>query len=649
MAIKGVIHRRKLLALIVCGIALAAAGNLVSAATGRGARATAAAVFGKTVDVAPVSGTVFVQRPGGPSLPLHTETQIPLRTVLDARAGTVQVTSATAAAGPSRTGTFMGAVFRVLQGNGGVTQMRFVNEDFSDCTRATAARIRRHRPYRAYATADTGFVVIAHDATSTPAAGSATWQVSDECDGTRTTPKTGAVVLAVQQQRRTLYRGTTAVDFCHPAAARADYCLRVDSFESKGDFSFGVLRRGTPVPYQLCLSRRGGPARCTPYGMTYNPGIRYSVGVVECDQTLSSGTFLARWRVGGHPLGVPLTFTSTGPHRGSQGFCYNYPIPRFGQWMAAIRAQGVVDISSPGTKPLPLLTSRRIPAGSVIDARRGTVVLTVETSRAGGVAEGTFSEGQFSVHQPGRQQGLAILRLVGGSFAMCAGRAPDSTVRHLLSTNRAVFGTAGYNSTGAGFRVVGRYASVVGHGRIEWVTADECDGTQSRPVGAGAISVTNAFQSSVVNSGEDELDACSGPGPSPTYCLHVLSEPDGGTWGFGLGLARGVKQYDLCMSGPDGSDHCYAAAMTPDSHGRGIGDVTCSLNQGPGQYAVGWFLGTHELGTPLRFNAMQAVVPQLPAINCMLGTPPDSRLRRSVGVHGAAPRRLTSTEALRRP
>ncbi|MBV8999230.1 MAG: hypothetical protein JO304_09235 [Solirubrobacterales bacterium] len=270
----------------------------------------------------------------------------------------------------------------------------------------------------------------------------------------------------------------------------------------------------------------------------------------------------------------------------------------------------------------------------------------METSRAGGIAAGTFGGGQFSVHQPGLRHGLAVLRLVGGSFAGCAGRAPNTTVRRLLSTNQAVFGTAGYISTGAGFRVAGRYASAVGHGPIEWFTADECDGTRSGPIGAGQISVNDAFQTSAVSSGEDELDSCSSAGPNPTFCVRVLSEPTGETWGFGVGLAQGVKQYNLCISGPNGSNPCYGAPMTPGADGRGIGNVTCSLNQGPGEYAVGWFLGTHELGAPLRFSATQAILPQLPAINCVLGTPTDSRARRSAPLRLAASSRLRSAEAL---
>ncbi len=651
MAIEDLARHWKL-ALLVLALALAAVATVGSAATGASDKAMAAPVFGHSVDVAPVSGTVFVRRPGKPSLPLRTESQIPLGSVLDAQAGTVQVTSASAPTGSNHVGTFTGATFKVLQTKhgGGLTQMRFFGEDFSDCAKASAAKIRHHRRYRAYAAADTDFVMMARDANSTPAAGTVAWQVSDECDGTRTIPKTGAIVLATPEQRRKLIPGTTAVDFCHPPTAHPDYCLRVDSYPSADDFSFGVLRRGKPVPYQLCLSRRGRPGRCVQYSMAYIPRIRGSLGVVECDRTLPSGTFAARWRVAGHPLGVPLTLTSLGlPHRAARGSCYNYPIARFRQVAAVFPGRGKVYVSAPGAKAERLLAPGLVPVGSVIDARQGELNLSVETTPSGGSAIGGFSGGTFSIGQPRGPSGLALVRLVGGSFARCGSSAPDSTVRQLFSTNLAVFGASGYLTTGAGFRVAGRYASAVGHGPIAWSTADECDGTRSLPVKAGQISVSDAFQSSSVSFGEDELDSCSGTGPNPTYCLHVLSEPTRETWGFGLGLARGVKQYNLCIHGPNGSNPCYGAPMTPDGHGRATGNVTCSLNQGPGEYAVGWFLGTHELGAPLRFDATQAIVPQLPAINCVLGTPPDSRARRPVPMRLSASRRPLWTKALTHP
>ncbi|MBV9944628.1 MAG: hypothetical protein JO262_21065 [Solirubrobacterales bacterium] len=651
MAIEDVAHRWKLafLAFALCG---AVAGDLVSAATGTSAEAPPAPVFGKSVDVAPVSGTVFVQRPGKPSLPLRTQSQIPLGSVLDAQTGTVQVTSATAPTGSTRVGTFAGAVFEVLQGkhDGGVTQMRFVREGFSDCAKASAAKIRHHRRYRAYAAADTGFVMMARDASSTPSTGRATWQVGDECDGTRTTPKTGAVTVAIPEQRRTLYPGTSAVDFCQPQNAPTDYCLRVDSFPSKDDFSFGVLRRGKPVPYQLCVSRPGRAGRCAPYRMAYIPRISRSLGVVECDRTLPEGTLLARWRVGGRPLGVPLTFASLGLPRGAAaGSCFNYPIARFRQTAAVFPGRGKVYVSAPGTKAVRLLAPRLVPVGSVIDARQGQLNLSLETTPQGGAAIGSFSGGAFRIEQPRSGNRLALLRLLGGSFARCASSAPDAQVRQLISTNLAVFGASGYVATAAGFRVAGRYASAVGHGPTTWLTADECDGTRSRPGKSGQILVSDAFRSSPVSSGEDELDRCSSTGPKPAYCVYVLSEPDRGIWGFGLGLARSVKQYNLCISGPNGSNPCYAAPMTPGARGRGIGDVTCTLNQGPGQYAVGWFLGTHEVGAPLRFSATQAIVAQLPAITCVLGTPTDSRAGRSVPRHLSASGHPESTQALRRP
>jgi hypothetical protein len=633
------------LALVAFAVTVAAACGVVSAATRATSRAMAAAVFGKSVDVVPVSGKVLVRVPGKRSLPLRTQSQIPLGSLLDARAGTVRVISASGRADATRVGDFGGALFRVLQGSndGGVTQMRLAGEDFSDCGGAAAAKIRHHRRWRAYADAEVGFSVRARNASSTTTTGRATWRVSDECDGTRTTANTGAVVLTTPERHRVLYPGSSAVDFCHPPqTTRPQYCLRVDSLPSADSFAFGLLLRGRQARYQLCVSRIGGLGRCAGYPMTYVSRITAAVGVVECDRTLPSGKFLARWRIGGHQLGVPLSFTSIGVrHRAAPGSCYNYPVARFGQSVAAIPLSGTVYVSAPGQKTGRLVSPRLFPVGSVVDARHGELALSVATNRRGGGALGHFFGGTFRVQQPASRGGLAVLRLVGGNFATCANSAPDTTVRQLFSTNLAVFGALGYMSTGAGFRVAGRYASAVGSGPIAWSTADECDGTRTLPVERGQISVSDAFQSSSVSFGEDELDSCSSTGSKPSFCLHVLAEPAQDTWGFGLGLQRGVKQYSLCISGPNRSSPCYGAPMTVENIRRGIGNVTCILNEGPGGYAVAWFLGTHELGAPLTFSATRAIVPQVPTISCVTGTPTHARrsraLRRSFGLTPANP------------
>jgi streptogramin lyase len=120
-----------------------------------------------------------------------------------------------------------------------------------------------------------------------------------------------------------------------------------------------------------------------------------------------------------------------------------------------------------------------LPIGSFIDARSGTVSLTMAMSnnRTQTVAVG---HGRFTIAQPRSKHGLTYLNLAGGSFAACAAHATTNAhlarvarktaksthvVRQLWSKdNHGQFQTHGHNSV----------ATVRG---TEWITEDRCDGT----------------------------------------------------------------------------------------------------------------------------------------------------------------------------
>ena len=73
-------------------------------------------VFAKTVRLAPVSGTVLIRIPGAPDfIELRSAETVPVGTVIDARAGTVRLTSATAPPTKLQTGNFFLGRFQVLQ------------------------------------------------------------------------------------------------------------------------------------------------------------------------------------------------------------------------------------------------------------------------------------------------------------------------------------------------------------------------------------------------------------------------------------------------------------------------------------------------------------------------------------------------------
>jgi hypothetical protein len=103
-----------------CGSSHAPAPTRVADTTGAGAGKAVAQpttpVFAKTVRLAPVNGTVLIRIPGAPDfIELRSAETVPIGTVIDVRAGTVQLTSATAPPTKLQTGNFFLGRFQVVQ------------------------------------------------------------------------------------------------------------------------------------------------------------------------------------------------------------------------------------------------------------------------------------------------------------------------------------------------------------------------------------------------------------------------------------------------------------------------------------------------------------------------------------------------------
>ncbi len=148
---------------------------------------------------------------------------------------------------------------------------------------------------------------------------------------------------------------------------------------------------------------------------------------------------------------------------------------------------------------VPLTALANLATGSQIDARTGSVSMTVAAPDNGGVQPlGTFGGGVFSITQSssGAAQGLTTLRLIEGAFPGAPSYAscpkPKKTKKNkkkkiapvshrvlqtLHAADRGTFQTRGRYSTG-----IGTYAA--------WDTIDRCDGTLTT-VYRGNVSVTD--------------------------------------------------------------------------------------------------------------------------------------------------------------
>jgi hypothetical protein len=177
-------------------------GAALSAAAGRPA-------LGTSVVIAPLQGTIKIKVPGAADYTtLAAGDSVPVGTVIDARHGTIRLTSAVRG-GTTQSGEFRGALFAVRQARtgGGMTDLVLRGEDFAHCPRTpmrvgvrAAATASSRPPMRRLWSRDKGGRFRTHGRNSVAAVRGTAWVTTDTCAGTRTTVSEGAV--AVRDTRR---------------------------------------------------------------------------------------------------------------------------------------------------------------------------------------------------------------------------------------------------------------------------------------------------------------------------------------------------------------------------------------------------------------------------------------------------------------
>ena len=200
-------------------------------------------VIGKEVNVSLVRGKVFVRLPHGGGdgaggstnpgfVPLTQARQLPIGSQVDARAGTIQLVTASARAGTEQTGVFGGAVFGLAQSTKGpqkgLTSLSLLEGAFlgapsyancrarpaHDGARGTAAALNGRVLQLLHATAKGRFQTRGRYSAAT-VRGTA-WDTTDRCDGTLTRVRRGTVVVNDFVRHKTV-----AVQAGHTYLARA--------------------------------------------------------------------------------------------------------------------------------------------------------------------------------------------------------------------------------------------------------------------------------------------------------------------------------------------------------------------------------------------------------------------------------------------
>ncbi|HEV3229606.1 MAG TPA: hypothetical protein VGY97_09040 [Solirubrobacteraceae bacterium] len=180
------------------------------------------------------------------------------------------------------------------------------------------------------------------------------------------------------------------------------------------------------------------------------------------------------------------------------------PRPVLGRSVVLAHLVDGVSVKVPGGRGFsPLSQFRRIPVGSIIDARRGKLRLTSAAGTGGGGSapgaptaasqrqSGVFWGGVFKVTQTASRRPETDLTLVGGNFAACRAASPRAAraARSPRSQRSVVVRSLWGRDRHSAFRTHGRNSVATVRG-TEWLTQDRCDGTRTQ-VSDGAVSVRN--------------------------------------------------------------------------------------------------------------------------------------------------------------
>jgi hypothetical protein len=194
--------------------------------------------LGKTAWVRPVTGLVLIKPPPGKQfpaavdgsaqaalskgsgfVPLTEQRQIPLGTQVDARRGSLLLSTATTTPGKSQLGTFGGSVFKITQDstglNKGLTTLILIEGAFPGAPSFSTCAGRQADPRTAHAAVSAAVLQTLHARDrhghfrtrgrfSAGTVRGTVWDTVDRCDGTLTAVRRGAVVVTDFGLRKTV-------------------------------------------------------------------------------------------------------------------------------------------------------------------------------------------------------------------------------------------------------------------------------------------------------------------------------------------------------------------------------------------------------------------------------------------------------------
>jgi len=303
--------------------------------------------------------------------------------------------------------------------------------------------------FRVVATSQSGTTAGADQAftTSLAAPGAATVAATDLSAAAATlhgtvNPRNAATAYRFEWGATTAYGQTTPATRVGGAADLGDHDVAAP---------IGGLAAGTTYHYRVVAESAGGIA--------YGPDDSFT-------------TAPAAGRPGAAPL--PRDSDSVSP-----------PRPQLGRTAVASVAEGTIRVRVPGTSTLVALRAdQEIPSGSIIDARRGTLVLQNAVTAGGRTQQASFRGAMFKFSLSRRERGLVDVRLEQAPSG-CGGRGAKSLARAARAP--APGGTLWARDKRGRYRTHGRNSVATVRG-TEWTTTETCSGTVTRVI-QGAVAV----------------------------------------------------------------------------------------------------------------------------------------------------------------
>ena len=264
------------------------------------------------------------------------------------------------------------------------------------------------------------------------------------------------------------------------------------------------------------------------------------------------------------------------------------------------RTGGKVSVVVPGGQRRRIGSRTDIPVGSVVDTRKGSVVVTAAIP-GGELRSADAAGAKFRVTQSRGPNSATTLTVIPPDRTACA-RAlasvvPTSGPLKVRVPPRRRRGRAATATVGQ-FITAGQFETGANRGRAQWEATEGCGSSTvlSQQGVVAADSRDFSTEEMILRPGFLWIVSCARAGQKPVtgrYCQTFLGQEfSGGSVLFGAGLyaVTDEDRYEMCVTGPSKVPDCHTWALSAPAQDRERnGIVVCAVPQ-RGRYSVTWRL-----------------------------------------------------------